>query len=83
MCSGSLPNICMVFCAVLLLLLLLLQGQYQVKPPLPFIPGNEVSGVVVQVAPGVKGFRPGDLVSVCVWGGGALVLWLGEGTYLV
>ena len=38
------------------------QGQYQVKPPLPFIPGNEVSGVVVQVAPGVKGFRPGDLV---------------------
>lgn len=28
---------------------LLLQGQYQVKPPLPFIPGNEVSGIVVQV----------------------------------
>ena len=40
------------------------QGQYQVKPPLPFIPGNEVAGVVVQVAPGVKGFRPGDLVSL-------------------
>jgi NADPH:quinone reductase-like Zn-dependent oxidoreductase len=37
-----------------------------VKPPLPFIPGNEVSGVVVQVAPGVKGFKPGDLVSFCI-----------------
>jgi hypothetical protein len=41
-----------------------LQGQYQVKPKLPFIPGSEVSGIVCQLGSGVKGFKPGDLVSV-------------------
>jgi NADPH:quinone reductase-like Zn-dependent oxidoreductase len=39
------------------------QGQYQVKPKLPFIPGSEVSGIVCQLGPAVKGFKPGDLVS--------------------
>jgi NADPH:quinone reductase-like Zn-dependent oxidoreductase len=41
------------------------KGQYQVKPPLPFIPGNEVSGIVVQLGAAVKGFKLGDLV--CMW----------------
>jgi NADPH:quinone reductase-like Zn-dependent oxidoreductase len=41
----------------------MLQGQYQVKPKLPFITGSEVSGIVCQLGPGVKGFKPGDLVS--------------------
>ena len=36
------------------------QGQYQVKPPLPFIPGAEIGGVVTEVADGVEGFAPGD-----------------------
>lgn len=45
------------------------KGQYQVKPPLPFIPGNEVSGVVTEVAAGVEGFKPGDLVCSVQQGG--------------
>lgn len=40
------------------------QGNYQVKPPLPFVPGSEVSGVVAEVGPGVKRFKTGDKV----WG---------------
>lgn len=39
------------------------------KPPLPFIPGNEVSGEVLEVGKGVKGFKAGDLVSL---GGGGV-----------
>eukprot|EP00878_Enallax_costatus_P026501 GHUV01028443.1.p1 GENE.GHUV01028443.1~~GHUV01028443.1.p1 ORF type:complete len:293 (+),score=92.02 GHUV01028443.1:330-1208(+) len=46
-----------------------IKGQYQVKPPLPFIPGNEVSGIVVQVGPGVQQFRPGDVVCAINQGG--------------
>jgi NADPH2:quinone reductase len=44
-------------------------GRHQVQVKLPFIPGNEVSGVVVAAGPGVKGFRAGDKVS-CVGVGG-------------
>lgn len=40
-----------------------LQGEYQVKFKLPFIPGNEVSGLVSQVGAKVKGFKIGDTVS--------------------
>ena len=29
-------------------------GLYQIKPPLPFIPGNEIPGVVEQTGEGVK-----------------------------
>ncbi|HWG94327.1 MAG TPA: NADPH:quinone oxidoreductase family protein, partial [Mycobacteriales bacterium] len=37
------------------------RGLYQVKPPLPFVPGAEVSGVV-RTAPGGSGFTPGQRV---------------------
>lgn len=37
-------------------------GDYQFKPPLPFIPGSEYSGVVEAVGPGVTKFSPGDRV---------------------
>ena len=40
------------------------QGLYQDKPPLPFIPGSEVSGVVMGIGPKVKGFKQGDHVRV-------------------
>lgn len=38
------------------------RGMYQIKPPLPFIPGAEIAGVVVS-APAGSGFAPGDRVA--------------------
>lgn len=40
--------------------LLMVAGGYQLKPPLPFTPGLEGAGIVVEVAPDVAGWRPGD-----------------------
>jgi NADPH2:quinone reductase len=37
-------------------------GTYQVRPPLPFCPGVELCGEVVEAGPGVDGFRAGDRV---------------------
>lgn len=37
-------------------------GQYQFKPPLPFIPGSEYAGVVTAIGEGVTGFAVGDRV---------------------
>lgn len=37
-------------------------GKYQEKPPLPFIPGSDYSGVVEAVAPNVSAFKVGDPV---------------------
>ncbi|MDQ4085138.1 MAG: NADPH:quinone oxidoreductase family protein [Actinomycetota bacterium] len=41
---------------------LLCRGQYQVRPPLPFTPGIEVCGEVVEVGDGADGFAVGDRV---------------------
>jgi NADPH2:quinone reductase len=41
---------------------LLVQGLYQVKPPLPFSPGMELAGVVTEVGAGVRNLAPGDRV---------------------
>ena len=41
---------------------LILQGKYQLSPPLPYIPGSELAGVVVAVGAGVTRFHPGDAV---------------------
>src|SRR5262249_8697121 len=38
------------------------KGQYQVKPPFPFVPGGEIAGVVREVGSGVRGFAVGDRV---------------------
>jgi len=37
-------------------------GQYQVKRELPFIPGSEAAGVVVEIGVGVDLVKPGDRV---------------------
>jgi NADPH:quinone reductase len=49
---------------------LLIAGQYQVKPPLPFTPGGEISGIVTEVGSGVNGFKPGDRVMATTENGG-------------
>lgn len=41
---------------------LIIEGKYQVKPPFPFSPGGEASGVVASVGEKVKHLKPGDRV---------------------
>lgn len=41
---------------------LIIQNKYQFKPPLPFTPGSELSGVVREVGEGVSRFKAGDRV---------------------
>ncbi|NJN51744.1 MAG: NADPH:quinone oxidoreductase family protein [Gammaproteobacteria bacterium] len=41
---------------------LMIAGQYQVKPELPFIVGGEGAGRVIAVGPGVQDLRVGDAV---------------------
>jgi len=48
---------------------LVIGGQYQVKTPLPFVPGNEAAGVVAAVGADVTRFRPGDRVIITPAGG--------------
>jgi NADPH2:quinone reductase len=57
-------------CAVNFPDLLMIQGKYQFKPPLPFAPGGEAAGDVAAVGPGVGGFRAGDRVVVAMRHGG-------------
>jgi NADPH2:quinone reductase len=42
--------------------ILMVEGKYQVKPELPFTPGLEVAGVVLECAPGVSHVRRGERV---------------------
>jgi NADPH2:quinone reductase len=44
-------------------------GRYQVKPPLPHVPGGEIGGVVDALGPGVTRFAPGERVLAQVRGG--------------
>ncbi|MCP5266247.1 MAG: NADPH:quinone oxidoreductase family protein [Burkholderiaceae bacterium] len=43
--------------------LLMTEGRYQHRPPLPFVLGGEGAGEVDAVGEGVEGFEPGDRVS--------------------
>ena len=42
---------------------LLVQGKYQLKPPVPFTPGMEVSGEVFKIGSEVTEFKIGDRVA--------------------
>jgi len=46
--------------------ILMARGQYQVKPPFPFVPGAELAGIVRTVGADVQGFTPGDRVLAAV-----------------
>lgn len=49
--------------------LLVTRGEYQITPPLPFVPGLEVAGFV-RSAPAGSGLRPGDRVAATTPFGG-------------
>ena len=49
--------------------LLIVQNKYQMKPPLPFVPGSEYAGTVVAVGEGVKHLQVGQNVA-CLSGTG-------------
>jgi len=57
-------------CAVNFPDLLMIQGKYQFKPPLPFAPGGEAAGDIEACGPGVTDFKEGDAVVVGMRYGG-------------
>jgi len=50
--------------------LLIVQNKYQIKPPLPFVPGSEYAGVVRAVGEGVTHLKPGQNVACLAGTGG-------------
>lgn len=44
-------------------------GEYQIKPPLPYVPGSEFAGEVIEVGTGVAGLVPGMAVCGGSFGG--------------
>ncbi|HLI67253.1 MAG TPA: NADPH:quinone oxidoreductase family protein [Caulobacteraceae bacterium] len=49
---------------------LIIEDKYQFKPPRPFAPGAEISGVVKSVGDGVSNVKPGDRVLANITCGG-------------
>ncbi|WDD90197.1 NADPH:quinone oxidoreductase family protein (plasmid) [Burkholderia sp. FERM BP-3421] len=49
---------------------LIVEGRYQTRPALPFVPGFEIAGTVVETAPDVTSVSVGDRVmGILAWGG--------------
>ena len=49
---------------------LMICGGYQLRPPLPYVPGTDAAGVVVAIGEEVTLFSPGDRVACSNWFGG-------------
>jgi NADPH2:quinone reductase len=61
---------------------LIVLGEYQIKPSLPFVPGGEAAGVVAAVGEGVTNVAPGDRVIVPM-GPAFATYTLGEAEHLL
>ena len=48
---------------------LMIAGKYQVQPPLPFSPGFELAGEILEVSDGVTHLKPGQRVAATSMGG--------------
>jgi NADPH2:quinone reductase len=48
---------------------LMITGKYQVQPPLPFSPGFELAGEILEVSDGVTHLKPGQRVAATSMGG--------------
>ena len=57
-------------------------GRYQVKPPLPYIPGMEIAGVVEAIGPDVGGYAVGDRVMALGQGGGGFAQSICVGAFM-
>ena len=56
--------------AISIALQLFVSGRYQRRPPLPFVPGSEIAGVVTEVGQDVSRLRVSDRVAGTIdWGG--------------
>src|SRR5215210_7165592 len=49
---------------------LIAQGRYQIRPPLPYVPGGEIAGIVDATGPSVDAVVIGDRVVTWQLGGG-------------
>ena len=49
---------------------LIIEDKYQFKPPRPFAPGGEISGIVEAAGEGVEGWSPGDRIISMLGHGG-------------
>jgi NADPH:quinone reductase-like Zn-dependent oxidoreductase len=48
---------------------LMICGGYQMRPPLPYVPGTDAAGIVAAIGEKVERFRPGDRVACEGWHG--------------
>ena len=62
---------------------LIIEDKYQFKPPRPFSPGSEISGIVKSVGEGVKDLKVGDRVLGNIGSGGMREELLIEGSRMV
>ena len=49
---------------------LVMRGLYQVRPPVPFVPGGEIVGRIEALGSGVDGFAVGQRIACWQYGGG-------------
>ena len=62
---------------------LIIQGKYQFKPPMPFSPGSEIAGVVKELGAGVERVKVGDRVIAFTGHGGFAEEVLAEAAQLI